>query len=191
MMNLQKNTLHQFTLRYCPNPTRSHINCPNRTLQYYITSQPVCPHCSMQHYRLPYDNLHTRPKDSNSSYTLVFRNNAQIWFPKILHSDNGAEFKPKLIEHITQHLSVKKTYISPCHSQANGKLESSHWFIKDCIWNFLIGGTVWWDQLFPYMTAAFNWFPNEDSQEFPHFLYFGCNLYLPHLAITCSQNQGR
>ena len=30
--------------------------------------------------------------------------------------------------------------------------------------------------------AAFNWFPNEHSQELPHFLYFGCDPYLPHLA---------
>ena len=30
--------------------------------------------------------------------------------------------------------------------------------------------------------AAFNWFPNEHSQESPHFLYFGCDPYLPNLA---------
>ena len=30
--------------------------------------------------------------------------------------------------------------------------------------------------------AAFNWFPNEYSQELPHFLYFGCDPYFPHLA---------
>ena len=51
---------------------------------YNTTSQRqlICPHCGMQPYRLPYDNPHTRQKDSNSSYTLVFGNNAQIWFPK-------------------------------------------------------------------------------------------------------------
>ena len=38
------------------------------------------------------------------------------------------------------------------------------------------------DQLFPYATIAFNWFPNEHPQEFHHFLYFGCDPYLPHLA---------
>ena len=38
------------------------------------------------------------------------------------------------------------------------------------------------DQLFPCATAAFNWFPNEHSQESPHFLYFGCDPYLPHSA---------
>ena len=103
-------------------------------------------------------------------------------FPRILHSDNRTEFKSKLSEHLTQQLSIKKTYISPCHPQASGKLKSSHRFIKDCIWKFSIDGTLEWDQLLPYATAAFNWFPNEHPQEYPHFLYFRHNWYLPHLA---------
>ena len=38
-----------------------------------------------------------------------------------------------------------------------------------------------WYQLLPYATATLNWFLNEHSQE-SHFLYFGCDPYLPHLA---------
>ena len=36
--------------------------------------------------------------------------------------------------------------------------------------------------MLPYARAKFNWFPNEHSQESPHFMYFGCDPYLPHLA---------
>ena len=77
-------------------------------------------------------------------------------FPRILHFINGTEFKSKLIEHLTQQLSIKKTYISPCNPQANRKLESSDRFIKDCNWNFSIDSTLEWDQLLLYATAAFN-----------------------------------
>ena len=77
-------------------------------------------------------------------------------FPKILNSDNRTEFKSKLIEHLTQQLSIKKTYISPQHPHANGKLETSHTFIKDCIWKFSIDGILEWDELLPYATAAFS-----------------------------------
>ena len=59
-------------------------------------------------------------------------------FPQILHSDNGTEFQSKLIEHVSQQLSIRKTYISSQHPQVNGKLESSHRFIKDCICKFSI-----------------------------------------------------
>ena len=103
-------------------------------------------------------------------------------FPRILHSDNGTEFKTKLIEHLSQQLGIKKTYNSPCHPQTNGKSESSHRFVKDCIQKFSIDSVLEWDQLLPYATAAFNWFPKEYSQESPHYLYFGCDPYLPHLA---------
>ena len=103
-------------------------------------------------------------------------------FPRILHSDNGEGFKSKLIEHLTELISIKKTYISPHHPQPNGKLESSHRFIKDWIWKLLIDSTLEWDQLLPYATVAFICFPIEHSQKSPHFLYFGHDPYLPHLA---------
>ena len=63
-----------------------------------------------------------------------------IWklsFPRILHSNSGTEFKYKLVENLSQKLGIRKTFLSPHHPQANGKLESSHRFIKNCIWKFL------------------------------------------------------
>ena len=41
-------------------------------------------------------------------------------FPKKLHSDNGTELISKLIEHLSQPLGIKRTYITPHHLQANG-----------------------------------------------------------------------
>ena len=43
----------------------------------------------------------------------------------------------------------KKTYVSPCHQQANRKLESSHRFIKDCIHKFSVDCSLEWDQFSP------------------------------------------
>ena len=102
-------------------------------------------------------------------------------FPRKLHSYNGIEFKSKLIEHLSQQFGIKRL-ISPLTTpEANGKLESSHRFMKDCIWKFSLDGVTERDQLLPYATVAFNWFLNEHSQESPPFLYFECNPYLPHL----------
>ena len=75
-------------------------------------------------------------------------------FPRILHSDNGMEFKSKLIEDLSQQLGIKKTDISLHHQQANGKLESSHRFIKDCICKFSIDGVLELDQLLPSEMAV-------------------------------------
>ena len=53
-------------------------------------------------------------------------------FPRILHSDNGMEFKSNSWK-IFPATWYKKSYISPHHPQANRKFESLHRFIKDCI----------------------------------------------------------
>ena len=97
-------------------------------------------------------------------------------FPRILHSDNDKKFKYKFIENLSQQIGIKR-HISPHQLQGNGKLESSHRFIKGCFSKFSVGSVLVRDQLLPYATATFNWFPNEHCQEPPHFLYFGYDPY--------------
>ena len=123
----------------------------------------------MQSYRLPYDYPTPDKKTTTVAVHLFLEIMLKFGFPGELHSDNRTEFKFKLTEHLIQQLGIMKAYISLQHPQANEKLESSHRFIKDCIWKFLIDGTLEWDELLPYATAAFNWLPNEHSQESLHF----------------------
>ena len=98
-------------------------------------------------------------------------------FPRILHSDNGTEFKSKLIEYLSPQLGMKKTYISPHQPQANGKWESSHRFIKDCTCNFLMDGVLEWRELLPYATVAFNWFPTPRNDH---------TFYISDVTLICS-----
>ena len=83
---------------------------------------------------------------------------SKFGFPRILHLDNGAEFKSKLMENLSEKLGTRKTFISYHHPQANGKLESSHRFIKDCVQKVSIDSVLEWGQLLLYVTAAFNGF---------------------------------
>ena len=53
---------------------------------------------------------------------------------------------------------------------------------ENSLWMVVLNG------LLLYATAAFNWFPNKHSQELPHFLYFGCDPYLPQLAAFLQPN---
>ena len=43
-------------------------------------------------------------------------------FPRILHLDNDAELKSKLMENLSLQLCIRKTFNSPLQKQANGKL---------------------------------------------------------------------
>ena len=52
---------------------------------------------------------------------------------KIL-SDNGTEFKTKLMEEVGKELGVEyKVYSPPYRPQSNGRIESFHYFLKACV----------------------------------------------------------
>ena len=108
-----KTKLHQFTPSYSPNPTRSCINWPHRTLHHYTTRQPIHPYHSMQSYRLPYDKPMPDKKTATVAIHLFLEIMLKFGFLQILPSDNRTEFKSKLVEHFTQQFIVKKTYLYP------------------------------------------------------------------------------
>ena len=97
---------------------------------------------------------------------------------KIL-SDNGTEFKNKLMEEVSKELGVEyKVYSPPYRPQSNGRIESFHYFLKACIAKH-ITPQLEWDDVVPLACAAYNFFPNEHSRESPFFLMFGRDPLLP------------
>ena len=97
---------------------------------------------------------------------------------KIL-SDNGTEFKNKLMEEVSKELGVRyKIYSPPYRPQSNGRIESFHYFLKVCIAKHM-APQLEWDDIVPLACAAYNFLPNEHSRESPFFLMFGRDLLLP------------
>ena len=97
---------------------------------------------------------------------------------KIL-SDNGTEFKNKLMEEVSKELGVEyKIYSPPYRPQSNGRVESFHYFLKACIAKHIVS-QLEWDDIVPLACAAYNFLPNEPSRECPFFLMFGRNPLLP------------
>ena len=97
---------------------------------------------------------------------------------KIL-SDNGTEFKNKLMEEVSEELGVEyKIYSPPYRPQSNGRIESFHYFLKACIAKH-IAPQLEWDDIVPLACAAYNFLPNEHSRESPFFLMFGRDPLLP------------
>ena len=97
---------------------------------------------------------------------------------KIL-SDNGTEFKNKLMEEVRKELGVEyKVYSPPYRPQSNGRIESFHYFLKACIAKH-INPQLEWDDIVPLACAAYNFLPNEHSRESPFFLMYGWDPLLP------------
>ena len=113
----KKNTLNQFTPSIAHTP-QDHISIDligpyNTTSQgnlYALTA--VCNFaCYLMTTHIP------DKKTATVAIQLFLEIMFKFGFPRIVHSDNGTEFKPKLIEHLMEQLGIKKIYISSCHPQ--------------------------------------------------------------------------
>ena len=94
-------------------------------------------------------------------------------------TDNGTEFKNKLINEVCEQLGVKhKIYSPPYRPQSNGRIESFDYFLKACISKH-ITPQIEWDDVIPLAHAAYNFLPNEHSKESLFFLMFGRDAILP------------
>ena len=97
---------------------------------------------------------------------------------KIL-SDNGMEFKNRLMEEVSKELGVEyKVYSPPYRPQSNGRIESFHYFLKACIAKH-INPQLEWDDVVPLACVAYNFLPNEHSRESSFFLMYGRDPLLP------------
>ena len=94
-------------------------------------------------------------------------------------SDNGTEFKNKLMEEVSKELGVEyKIYSPPYRPQSNGRIECFHYFLKACIAKH-INPQLEWDDVVPLACTAYNFLPNEHSRESPFFLMYGQDPLLP------------
>ena len=74
-------------------------------------------------------------------------------------TDNGTEFKNKLINEVCEQLGVKhKIYSPPYRPQSNGRIESFHYFLKACISKYIMP-QIEWDDVVPLACAAYNFLP--------------------------------
>ena len=97
---------------------------------------------------------------------------------KIL-SDNGTEFKNKLFDQVAKQLGVDyKIYSPPFRPQSNGRIEGFHRFLKACIGKHIAKRSEW-PRVAPLATAAYNFFPNEQTKESAFFLMFGRDPLIP------------
>ena len=80
-------------------------------------------------------------------------------------TDNGSEFKNKLINEVCEQLGVKhKIYSPPYRPQSNGKIESFHYFLEACISKHIMPQKEW-DDVIPLACVAYNFLPNEHSKK--------------------------
>ena len=96
-----------------------------------------------------------------------------------IHTDNGQEFKAEIMNQVVKELGVEqKTYTPPYWPQGNGRIEGFHNFLKACMAKH-VSKDLEWDEVASLACAAYNFMPNEHSNESPFFLMFGRDPILP------------
>ena len=106
-----------------------------------------------------------------------------------IFSDNGTEFKNRVLEQVTKELGVDyKLYTLPYYPASNSRIEGFHAFLKACISKH-VAPQIEWDVLVPLACAAYNFMPNKHSKESPFFLMFGRDPVLPLNTINRRTNR--
>ena len=122
----------------------------------------------MKSTTVPHTNQLAKYQDIVDKYlthvTFTFGNNRKILL------DNGMESNNALFEEVVKQLGVERKIYSPVYRpQANGDIEGFLKFLKECISKHMVNNLEW-DDVLPLATAAYNWFPNEHSNEPAFFL---------------------
>ena len=88
-------------------------------------------------------------------------------------SDNGAEFKNKILNESCNQLGIKKLFFNPFHPQGNARDENVHNFLNLTPTNFIECSDVEWDNLFQLTCYCYNIFPSSNGTESLFFMMFG------------------
>ena len=100
-----------------------------------------------------------------------------VGFPNVLQSDNGTEFKNKVLRVLTQKAHVEHRFITPYHPHANGVAEQFIATAKLTISKYVQGDVSTWDRYLPSVQYAMNTKVAALHNSTPFSLFFGRQLH--------------
>ena len=101
-------------------------------------------------------------------------------FPARIHSDQGANFQPKLLQNIYNLTGIKKTKTTPYHPMGNGMVERFNKTLLNMLGTLEEGQKADWKAHVSTMTHAYNAAVHDSTGFSPFFLMFGRH---PRLAV--------
>ena len=100
--------------------------------------------------------------------------------PKVILSDNGAEFRNELLAEICHAFNMKQTFIVAHHPASNGLVERANRKILEALRHVTSGFAHTWDNWLSHIAASVNSSYNSSINESPHFVIFGEDKRLPY-----------
>ena len=76
--------------------------------------------------------------------------------PGVIHSDRGSEFRNKVMAELCDIINAKKSFTTPYHPQADGKVERFNRTIQRLLACYVAKGQRNWDIILPFVLYAYN-----------------------------------
>ncbi len=123
----------------------------------------------------------------NVAHALVSKLICEYSAPRVLLSDNGAEFTNRLLQEICNQFGINHTFTVAYHPASNGLVERTNRKILEVlrpVVGTLLGS---WEDWVPHVAASINSSLCESTGQSPHFIIFGMDKRLPYDLLDSSQ----
>ena len=107
--------------------------------------------------------------------------------PKVLLSDNGAEFRNQLLDAISQQYGVKQCFTVTYHPASNGLVERANRKILEVLRPAVGDLMEHWEDWLPHVAACINGSVCESTGQTPHFILYGSDKRLPYHLLLNTQ----
>ncbi len=107
--------------------------------------------------------------------------------PRVLLSDNGAEFRNKVLAEICRQFGITQTLTVAYHPASNGLVERTNRKILEVL-RPIVGrllGT--WEDWLPQVAATINSSVCKSTGQSPHYIVYGVSKRLPHDLLSSQQ----
>lgn len=107
------------------------------------------------------------------SENLIVRWISYFGIPKVLHSDNGTQFRSTIMRELCQRLGVKQSFSAPYYHQGNGLVERIFRTAKDKLYATCKSNNQSWPQAIPYVEMCMRSSKHNKYKTSPFEILFG------------------
>ena len=107
--------------------------------------------------------------------------------PRVLLSDNGAEFRNALLEEVCTQYNVAQCFVATYHPASNGLVERANRKILEVLRPVVSGLEESWEDWIPFVAASINSSICESTGQSPYYILFGVEKRLPYDLLEASQ----
>ncbi len=106
--------------------------------------------------------------------------------PRVLLSDNGAEFKSQVFRETCTRFNIQQTFITSHHPASNGLIERTNRKILEILRHLAGHLQETWEDWLSHVGASINGSVNSSTGKTPHYILYGFEKRLPYDVLVSS-----